>query len=77
MNQRVRQHLSKEDEDADNDEEEDAKNDGEGEPGITQLQHIFQVVRGQIYLSASYCYEREISVTPFLLLFFNKKKKKV
>ena len=45
------QHLSKEDEDAEYDEEEDANDNGEGEPGVTQLQHVLQVVRGQVHLN--------------------------
>ncbi len=43
-------HLAQEEEDAEDDEEYDGQDDGEGQPRVSQLQNIVQVVRGQVHL---------------------------
>jgi hypothetical protein len=43
-------HLAQEEEDTEDDEEYDGQDDGEGQPCVSQLENIVQVVRGQVHL---------------------------
>jgi hypothetical protein len=46
----ISDYLAEEEEDTEDDEEDDGENDCEGQPRITQFQHVIQIVGGQVHL---------------------------